>query len=100
MSQEICHRNQHKINQIFKQVKVLSDIVDELKSEINILRKISTSRNDQNVFFESTRENSKVIDHIESSLLREINTYFRNTGASAKTKETKNQFAGNIQVSF
>lgn len=99
MSNEICHRDQHKINQMLEQIRVLSNVVDDLRREINNFKKISISVDDQNVFLECTNENTKTVDHVESSLLGKVKPCFKNTGASARTEETCRS-TQNIQVSF
>ncbi|XP_036138947.1 uncharacterized protein LOC105829606 [Monomorium pharaonis] len=44
MSKKICHRNQCRLNQILEQVEILIDVVDELRTELNHLKKISFNK--------------------------------------------------------
>lgn len=84
MSKEICHRDQRKLDEILEQIKALSDVVDELRAELDDLRKISLNTNGENVLLESAEANNK-IDHVRSSVLREVKRYVR---GSTATKET------------
>ncbi|XP_011636773.1 uncharacterized protein LOC105426993 [Pogonomyrmex barbatus] len=61
--------NQYKLNQILEQVEVLSDVVDELRTELNHLKKISFNVNHKNICFESIKENK---DYISASLLQKV----------------------------
>lgn len=84
MSKKICRRDQCKLNQILEQVEALSDVVDELKTELNHLKKISFNVNRENVCFESVKENNK-IDSVSPNVLQKA--YFENIRFCVKTDE-------------
>lgn len=94
MSKKICHHDQYKLNQIFDQVKALSDVVDELRMALNDLKKASLDVNRERIFFESTKENNK-IDYVKPTVLQKMN--FRNTEICTKNDET-HQLVNNTQV--
>lgn len=94
MSKKICHHDQYKLNQIFDQVKALSDVVDELRMALNDLKKASLDVNRERIFFESTKENNK-IDYVKPTVLQKMN--FRNTKICTKNDET-HQLVNNTQV--
>lgn len=88
MSKEICHRHQCKLNQILEQVEALSDVVDELRTELNTyLKKISFNVNREDICFESLKGNNK-IDYVSPNVLQKVKTYFKNIGFSTKINET------------
>lgn len=96
MSKNICHHDQYKLNQIFEQVKAISNVVDELRIALNDLKKASLDVNYKRVLFESTKENNK-INYVKSTVLRKVRTYFRNTGTCTKIDEV-HQLTDNTQV--
>ncbi|XP_011697632.1 PREDICTED: uncharacterized protein LOC105455765 isoform X4 [Wasmannia auropunctata] len=86
MSRKICHRDR-ELSQILEQVEALSAVVDELRTELNHLKKVSCSVNHENVCFESVNENNK-IDYVRPSVLRKVRAYFESIGVSARINET------------
>ncbi|XP_070160090.1 uncharacterized protein [Polyergus mexicanus] len=94
MSKKICRSDQYKLNQILEQVKALSDVVDELRMALNDLKKASVNR--EIVFFEPIKENNKV-DYVKPTVLRNMKTYFSNTGICTRIDET-HQIAKNTEI--
>lgn len=86
MSKKICHPDQYKLNQILEQVKALSDVVDELRIALNDLKKASVNVNRKTAFLELTKENK--IDYVKPIVLRNMETYFNNTGICTRIDET------------
>lgn len=95
MSKKICRYDQWKLNQILEQVEALSDVVDELRMELNHLKKISLNENRENVCSESINENE--IDHVNRNVLQKVKAYFENIGFSARINEM-HELAKNSQV--
>lgn len=95
MSEEICHRDYDKLDHIFEQVKALSDVVDELRIEVNNLKKVSLSARREDVLFGCTKVNRE-IDHVRPFVLSKIKTYFRDVRDLTATEQV--QLVGNGQV--
>lgn len=97
MSKKICHRDrEYKLNQILEQVEALSDVVDELRTELNYLKKIPFNVNQENIYFEYVKDNKK-IDYASPSLWQKVKRYFETDGVSTKIDETC-ELARNSQV--
>jgi len=96
MSKQIYHCDQRKLNQILEQVEALSDVVDELRTELKHLKKLFVYMNHENIYFESVKENNK-IDYANPSVLRKA--YFENIEVSTRTNETC-ELTKNSQVFF
>jgi len=86
MSKQICHCDQRKLNQILEQVEALSDVVDELRTELKHLKKLFFYMSHENICFESVKENNKI--DANPSILRKIKAYFENIEVSTRTNET------------
>jgi len=86
MSKQICHCDQCKLNQILEQVETLSDVVDELRTELKHLKKLFFYMNHENTYFESVKENNK-IDYANPRVLRKVK-YFEDIEVSTKSNET------------
>lgn len=95
MSEEICHRDQNRLDYIFEQVKTLSDVVDELRTEVKDLKKVSFNAK-RDMLFECTKLNCK-IDHVRPCVVGNVKTYFKNVKDLTATEEIR-QFTENNQV--
>ncbi|XP_019699998.1 uncharacterized protein LOC109504459 [Harpegnathos saltator] len=97
MSEEICHRNQDRLDHIFEQVKVLSGVVDELRTEVNNLKEISLNAKREEDLFECTKVINE-IDHVRPCVVvGKVKTYLENVRDLAATEEIC-QLAENNQV--
>lgn len=94
MSEEICHRDQDRLDYIFEQVKALSDIVDELRIEVNNLKKVSLRAKREDISFECTKVNCS---HVGPCVVDNVKTYFRNVKDLTETEKIR-QLSGNSQV--
>lgn len=94
MSKEICHCDQRKLNKIFEQVQALSDVVEELKAELNELKTTFLSVHRENVLFQSANVNK--IDYFRPNALREVRRHLTNTKESTCKEICK--FTKNNQV--
>lgn len=95
MSKKICRHDQCKLSHILEQVEALSDVVDELRTELNHLKKISLNENRENICSESINENK--IDYVSLNMLQKVKAYFENFGFSAKINVT-HRLAKNSQI--
>lgn len=96
MSEEISCRDKCKLNHLLEQVNILSCVVDELRTEVNDLKKMHLDVDHGNVCFDSTKEKN---NQIESNVVEKVKTYCRNIGISAKTEETR-RFTQSIKVYY
>lgn len=87
MSRKIYYRDQCKLNQILEQVEALSDVVDELRTELNHLKKISFNINHENICFEIIKKNNK-IDYTNPNVLQKVKAYFEGIGVSIRNDKT------------
>lgn len=98
MSKKIYYHDQDRLDNIFEQVKALSGVVDELRTEVDNLKKISLSARRKDILFECTKVNCE-IDRIRPFVLGEVETYTRDV-RDLTTTETICQLVENSQVVF
>lgn len=67
-------------------MEALLDVVNELRTELNYLKKISFNINHENVCFETIKENNE-IDYAPN-IIQKVKAYFENIRASTRTDET------------
>lgn len=91
MLREICCHDQRKLYQILEQVKTLSDVVDELKAEVNNLKKEPLYANRENILCTPIKRDN----HVKPGISFKVKRYFKNL---ITPTTVENQFARDCQV--
>lgn len=88
MSGEICHNNRRKLNQIFEHVEALSDVVDKLRMEIDLLKKAFLNVNQKNVSFEAFAQTKIITYSLQKNDKKTLNCNYLSNRNAMKNVQT------------